>query len=78
MDRGECPSPLPEAQLQEVEHQEPAAERAAIRPEPEDAEDLSHVAGHHAGDGQPKPAQLPMGEVVDDGAEPWRTAERHR
>ena len=61
-----------------MERQEPAAGRAAVRPEPEDAEELSRVAGYHAGDGQPEPAQLPTDKVVDDGAEPWTTAERHR
>lgn len=76
MDREEHLSPLPEAQLQEVEHQEPAARRVAICSEPEDAEELRGIAGHHAGDGQPQPAQLPTDKVVDDGAEPWRTAEK--
>lgn len=78
MDHGEHLSPLPEAQLQDVEHQEPAAGWAAVRPEPEDAEELSRVAGHHTGHGQPEPAQLPTDKVVDDGTEPWRTAEMDR
>lgn len=76
LDGGEHLLPFPEAQLQEVEYQEPAVGQAAVRPEPEDAEELSRVAGHHAGDGQPEPAQLPADEVVDDGAEPWGTAEK--
>lgn len=76
--RGERLSPLPEAELQEVERQEPAAGCAAVRPEPEDAEELRGVAGHQAGDGQPEPAQLPIDKVVDDGTEPWRRAERRR
>lgn len=70
-------SPLPEAQLQEVEHQEAAARWVAIRPEPEDAEELSCVAGHHAGDRQTEPAQLPADKAVDDGTEPWVTSNRH-
>lgn len=78
MDHREHLSPLPEAQLQEVERQEAAAGRVSVCPEPEDAEELGGVAGHQAGDGQPEPAQLPTDKVVDDGTEPWRRAERRR
>lgn len=73
---GEGLSPLPEAELQEVECQEAAARSVSVCPEPEDAEELSGVAGHQAGDAEPEPAQLPTDKVVDDGTEPWRRAER--
>lgn len=78
MDGGECLSPLPEAELQEVEHQDAAAGCVSVCPEPEDAEELGGIAGHQAGHGQPEPAQLPPDKVVDDGTEPWRRAERRR
>lgn len=64
-------SPLPEAQLQDVENKKPTAGWAAVCLEPEGAEELRHAARCQAGDGEPKAAQLPPQQVVDDGAEPW-------
>lgn len=69
-------SPLPEAQLQDVEDEKPAAGWVAVCLEPEGAEELRHAAGCQAGDGEPKAAQLPLQQVVDDGAEPWEKKER--
>lgn len=76
MGRGVRISPLPEAQLQDVEDEKPAAGWAAVCLEPEGAEELRHAAGCQAGDGEPKAAQLPLQQVVDDGAEPWEKKER--
>lgn len=53
-----------------MEDQDPAAWWVSICLQPEDAEELSHIARYQAADGSTKPAQLPTGKVMDDGAEP--------
>lgn len=59
-----------------MEDQDTAAWRVSICLQPEDAEELYHVARYQAGDGPTKPAQMPMGKVMDDGAEPWKVRGR--
>lgn len=63
--------PLPHAELQDVQHGQPALAGLSVCSEPQVAEALDQAARQEHSEGQPPPERLSCGEVVDGGAEAW-------